>query len=160
MNMTSVTQYFEADHDRLDALFTDFQNLKRRDAAAAKEKFKAFLTGLTRHIVWEEDILFPLFEERTGMRNSGPTEVMRQEHRLIKGHLDAIHEKVRVADPESDDEEAALLDVLKAHNMKEEHILYPAIDQGLDADGVRKVKEAMDAVGPERYASCCGGGHG
>lgn len=160
MTMTSVKRYFEADHDRLDGLFTEFQGLKRIDPAEAKLKFKAFITGLSRHIVWEEEILFPLFEKRTGMTNSGPTEVMRQEHLMIKRHLDAIHDKVRVADPESDLEENALLDVLKAHNMKEEQILYPAIDSGLDAAAAAEVKAAMDAVPEERYAVCCGGaGH-
>ena len=160
MTMTSIKQYFGEDHDRLDGLFTEFQGLKRQDAAAAKLKFKAFITGLSRHIVWEEEILFPLFEERTGMANFGPTEIMRQEHLMIKRHLDAIHDKVRVADPESDLEEKALLDVLKAHNLKEEQILYPAIDAGLDADAIRGIKASMDALPEERYAVCCGGaGH-
>lgn len=159
MTMTGVKQFFEADHDRLDALFAEYQALKRQDAAAAKQKFKAFLTGLTRHIIWEEEVLFPLFEERTGM-TMGPTEVMRQEHKLIKARLDALHDKVRAADPESDAEAAAVLEVLGSHNMKEEHILYPAIDSGLDAAGLEKVKSAMAAVPEERYAVCCGGaGH-
>jgi iron-sulfur cluster repair protein YtfE (RIC family) len=153
--MESITAHFGADHDRLDGLFTEFQSLKRKDPAAAKEKFKGFLKGLTRHIVWEEDVLFPLFEKRTGMTDSGPTAVMRLEHRQIKVHLDAIHDKVRVADPESDAAEAALLQVLKEHNMKEERILYPAIDNGLDSGGLVSVQEAMDAIPEERYACCC-----
>ncbi|MBI4060418.1 MAG: hemerythrin domain-containing protein [Elusimicrobia bacterium] len=148
-------KHFAADHDRLDALFTEFQALKRANPAAAKEKFKGFLKGLTRHIVWEEDVLFPAFEEKTGMRDSGPTAVMRAEHREIKGHLDAIHEKVRVADPDSDASENALLSVLKNHNMKEEQILYPAIDMGLDAAGLDAIRKAMDAIPEERYACCC-----
>lgn len=153
--MDSISEHFAADHDRLDALFTEFQSLKRKNPAAAKERFKGFLKGLTRHIVWEEDVLFPIFEERTGMKDSGPTAVMRMEHRQIKGHLDAIHEKVRVADPDSDASEKALLDVLKAHNMKEERILYPAIDMGLDKAGLDSVRKAMDAIPEERYACCC-----
>ena len=154
--MDSITQHFGDDHDRLDALFTEFQSLKRKDPAAAKEKFKGFLKGLTRHIVWEEDVLFPLFEQRTGMRDSGPTAVMRLEHRQIKTHLDAIHEKVRAGDLDSDASEKALLQVLSDHNRKEEHILYPAIDGGLDADGLMAVQKAMDAIPEERYACCCG----
>ncbi|MBI3297214.1 MAG: hemerythrin domain-containing protein [Elusimicrobia bacterium] len=155
MGMASVRDFFEADHDRLDALFIEFQTLKRKDYPAAKENFKLFLKGLTRHIVWEEDVLFPLFEEKTGMQGMGPTAVMRQEHRVIKGHLDALHEKVRAADPESDDEENALLHVLKDHNMKEEEILYPAIDQSLEAGELEKVEKAMAAIPEERYACCC-----
>ena len=153
--MESITADFAADHDRLDALFTEFQALKRKDPPAAKEMFKAFLKCLTRHIVWEEDVLFPQFEAKTGMRDSGPTAVMRMEHRQIKAHLDAIHEKVRVADPDSDAAEAALLRVLADHNMKEERILYPAIDNGLDAAGLAAVQKAIDAVPEERYACCC-----
>ncbi|OGR75277.1 MAG: hypothetical protein A2X40_06035, partial [Elusimicrobia bacterium GWC2_65_9] len=126
-----------------------------KDPAAAKEKFKGFLKGLTRHIVWEEDVLFPIFEQRTGMRDSGPTAVMRMEHRQIKGHLDEIHEKVRVADPNSDESESALLEVLKGHNMKEEHILYPSIDMGLNKVGLDSVQKAMNAIPEERYACCC-----
>lgn len=161
MNMQSVTEYFEKDHDRLDSLFTEFRALKRSDARAAKRKFKEFLTGLTRHIVWEEEILFPLFEDHTGIKNAGPTLVMRQEHRMIEERLDAIHEKVRAGDPESDAEEAALLDVLGAHNQKEEHILYPAIDDGLDARALEETFARMQAVPSERFDVCCGGeGHG
>ena len=152
MTLTSVKQYFEDDHARLDSLFAEFQSLKRTDAAAAKQKFNAFLSGLTPPHIWEEEILFPLFEERTGMSHTGPTEVMRQEHKIINRHLDAIHGKVRAADPESDSDEADLLDVLNVHNMKEERILYPAIDQALDDDAVKAVEQAMDAIPEERYA--------
>ncbi|MDE2039293.1 MAG: hemerythrin domain-containing protein [Elusimicrobia bacterium] len=153
--MNNVSEYFAADHDRLDALFADFQRLKRADFAAAKEKFKAFLKGLTRHIVWEEDVLFPAFEEKTGMRGMGPTEVMRREHRMIKGRLDAIHDKVRAADPNSDEDERALLELLSAHNMKEESILYPAIDRGLEAGGLADIQRALEAIPEQRYACCC-----
>ena len=84
MNEQSVSIYYGQDHDRLDDLFTKHQQLKRTDFAKAKEYFKEFKFGLQRHIVWEEDILFPLFEEKTGMRGGGPTAVMRMEHRIIK----------------------------------------------------------------------------
>ncbi len=153
--MNSISEYFAQDHDRLDVLFAEFQSLKRKDPAAAKEKFKGFLKGLTRHIVWEEDVLFPIFEKRTGMRDSGPTAVMRLDHREIKKHLDAIHDKVRVADPDSDASEKALLTVLHHHNLKEESVLYPAIDSGLDQAGLDLARKAMDAIPEERYACCC-----
>jgi len=73
---------------------------------------------------WEEEILFPLFEKKTGMQ-FGPTYVMRNEHKEIAAHLESIHKKVQKADPSSDREEQKLLEVLGAHNQKEEAILYP-----------------------------------
>ena len=87
----SVQETFAADHDRLDGLFAAFQTTKRSDYLRAREFFKEFKFGLQRHIVWEENILFPEFERKTGMVNTGPTEVMRQEHRLIRDRLEAIH---------------------------------------------------------------------
>jgi polyphosphate kinase 2 len=66
MATTTVREHFAQDHDRLDALFESFQSLKRSDFSAAKEAFKAFKTGLQRHIVWEDDVLFPLWEEKCG----------------------------------------------------------------------------------------------
>lgn len=154
--MKSVTDHFAADHDRLDGLLSEYQALKRTDHPAAKEKFKEFLKGLTRHIVWEEEVLFPIFEKRTGMKHYGPTEVMRMEHVQIKGHLDAIHEKVRAADPDSDEAIQGLLGVLEGHNRKEEQILYPSIDEGLDPAGLKAAQKAMDDIPPERYSHCCG----
>lgn len=153
--MKSVSDCFEKDHDRLDGHFAEFQKLKRVDFPAAKGNFKQFMFGLKRHIVWEEETLFPIFERNTGMRDMGPTAVMRQEHVLIHERLDALHAKVRAGDAESDAEAEALLAVLKDHNMKEEQILYPAIDQMLVPGELEAVEKAMAAV-PE---PTCGCGH-
>ena len=73
----TISEFYEQDHDRLDELFKTFQKLKRSDFAKAKEAFKEFKFGLQRHIVWEEGVLFPLWEEKTGMSEGGPTFVMR-----------------------------------------------------------------------------------
>ncbi len=154
----SITAFFEADHDRLDALFQKFQQLKRSDFAQAKANFREFLQGLKRHIVWEEEILFPVFEQKTGMRDVGPTAVMRMEHRMIHEALDEIHAKVRVQDPASDEAEQRLLSVLSQHNLKEENILYPTIDR-LVSDAERdavllKVRETSAL----ETGACCGCG--
>ena len=138
----TVSGYYGKDHDRLDDLFKNFQTLKRSDFAKAKENFRDFKFGLQRHIVWEEQVLFPVFEKKTGMR-LGPTEVMRKEHRLIGAFLEAIHQKVKVRDPNTDTEEANLLEVLGQHNRKEELILYPAIDGSFDRDSSRELSELL-----------------
>ena len=150
-----ITAYFEADHDRLDNLFHQFQEMKRSDFKTAKPYFREFFKGLRRHIVWEEDVLFPFFEKANGMA-MGPTEVLRQEHRMIGAILDRIHEKVRAADPNSDQEEAELLAVLGQHNHKEENILYPAIDQYADARCVPELFLQMEEIPQERFQTCCG----
>ena len=153
---STISKFFEKDHDRLDELFKTFQQLKRSDFPKAKEAFKAFKSGLQRHIVWEEDLLFPLWENKTGMSDSGPTPVMRNEHRQIGQLLEAIHGKVAAQNPDSDKEEQALLDILGSHNRKEERALYPAIDQVAGLEDRDTVFQNMENIPEERYKLCCG----
>lgn len=155
----SITSYFEADHDRLDLIFSQFQKLKQRSMGEAKPFFKAFNNGLKRHIVWEEDILFPQFERKSGMTGSGPTFVMREEHRLIGAVLERLHDKVRKGNPSSEQEESELLQILSAHNSKEERVLYPAIDELSSEQEVSEMFLAMENIPVERYQTCCGGHH-
>lgn len=125
--MGAILEFMSHDHDRLDAIFAEF--CKEPDAEKARELFLQFDTGLRAHIVWEEDILFPPFEDRTGMRNTGPTAVMRLEHQQIKQHLQTILETLGETDPSASVN--ALVGVLTAHNLKEENILYPWLDRTL-----------------------------
>ncbi len=125
----TITAFYEQDHDRLDELFKTFQQLKRSDFPKAKEAFKEFEFGLQRHIVWEEDLLLPLWKKETGITEGGATSVMRSEHRQNEQQLEAIHRKAAEQNPESDQEEQSLLNLLGSHNMKEERVLYPGIDR-------------------------------
>jgi iron-sulfur cluster repair protein YtfE (RIC family) len=152
----TITEFFEQDHDRLDELFKTFQQLKRSDFVKAKDAFKGFKVGLQRHIVWEEDLLFPIWEEKTGMSESGPTPVMRNEHRQIGQQLEAIHQKVADQNPDSDQEELALLDLLGSHNRKEERALYPAIDKVTSPEERETIFRSMKNIPEERYKLCCG----
>lgn len=153
-----ISATFEQDHDRLDALFTTFQQQKRKDVAKAREAFAEFKLGLQRHIVWEEDVLFPKWEENSGMAEGGPTQVMRTEHRIIGDCLEAIHRKVQANDPDSELEEQRLVDVLTPHNMKEERILYPSIDQVISDQERAELYQAMKHIPEERYRTPCGSG--
>jgi regulator of cell morphogenesis and NO signaling len=152
----TITAFYEEDHDRLDELFKTFQRLKRSDFSKAKEAFKEFKIGLQRHIVWEEDLLFPLWEEKTGMSEGGPTFVMRHEHRQIGQLLESIHDKVAQQNPDSDQEEQLLLSVLGSHNMKEERVLYPSIDNVISAEERETVFQNMKTIPEDRYNACCG----
>ena len=152
----TISEFYEQDHDRLDELFKTFQKMKRSDFAKAKEAFKEFKVGLQRHIVWEEDILFPLWEKETGITEGGATSVMRTEHRQIGQHLEAIHQKVADQNPDSDQEEQGLLNLLGSHNMKEERVLYPGIDRVTSAGERETVFQSMKNIPEERYKLCCG----
>jgi iron-sulfur cluster repair protein YtfE (RIC family) len=154
--VSTIRETFAADHDRLDQLFESYRQAKQKELRQAREFFKEFKIGLQRHIVWEEQVLFPLFERKTGMSQGGPTEVMRQEHRLIGVYLEAVHEKVRNRDPNSDSEDYFLLSALALHNQKEENILYPTLDRLLSDEEKAEAFAAIQHVPEEAYRVCCG----
>jgi len=131
----TVTGYLSWDHDRLDALLEQATTLVRAgDLVAALAKYTDFAHGLRRHIRLEEEVLFPAFEQATGMVQ-GPTTVMRMEHREI---LDTLSDmQLSLAGKDAAGFEAArndLLAVLQNHNVKEERILYPGTDRALGID--------------------------
>ncbi|HJZ12690.1 MAG TPA: hemerythrin domain-containing protein [Acidobacteriota bacterium] len=147
----SIFEFFERDHDRLDELFLGFQKHKRSNFPKAREYFAAFKFGLQRHIVWEEDVLFPLYDNTVRMEY-GPTFVMRLEHKEIAQKLEALHKKIQSGDVNSDREEQDLKDTLRLHNDKEENILYPTIDRTFTTEEKRSLFEALLKIPEERYA--------
>ena len=141
-----IAEYFESDHQRLDALFQAFQRLKAEDAPRSQIHLQEFSEGLRRHIAWEEEILFPLFEQRTGLVSRGPTLVMRDEHRHIIKHLDAIVSKIASGNIDSVYDEQMMLNILALHNQKEERILYPSIDRAMSDEERSGVFAAMEKL--------------
>ena len=97
----------------------------------AGQAFALFQNAMHKHFEAEESILFPAFEERTGMR-MGPTQVMRGEHAQINGLIAATEAALAARDVDEYSGNAkTLLIMTQQHNMKEEGILYPMCDQHL-----------------------------
>src|SRR6185369_6017791 len=94
----SVTGYLGWDHDRLDeglrSVSSAVGNGRFAEAAARYEEFER---GLLRHLRIEEELLFPVFEARSGMLN-GPTDVMRDEHRQVRMALALMRRGLQQAD--------------------------------------------------------------
>jgi iron-sulfur cluster repair protein YtfE (RIC family) len=141
----TVTQYLRQDHDRIDILIADLcamvedGELERADYSAGDLD-----AALRRHIRLEEDLLFPLFDERIGIR--GPTIVMRDEHRQIEGWLGALERALADGSrAHASTALAELLQILGRHNRKEENILYPKTDSALRPDERRALVARMRA---------------
>lgn len=130
----SITEFFERDHHEIDAIFEKlaFQDIKR-DLFL----FQEFDKRLERHIVWEEKILFPAIAAVNPMIGQGPVRMMNMEHEVIrhsKTNARRAFEKGELSQAREHCE--TVKSMLEQHNMKEEHILYPACDQALDAKAV------------------------
>lgn len=142
----TISTMFDEDHERLDALFKAYQTLKRTDFPKAKSAFLEFKAGLQRHVVWEEDVLFPLWERKSGMTGGGPTIVMRNEHQEIRDCLESLSRKIEAQNPETDREEEFLLDLLDRHNMSEEEVLYPEMDHIISSEEREAAFRAMEKI--------------
>jgi regulator of cell morphogenesis and NO signaling len=147
-NEYAIRDFFRNDHERLDRLLVEFQALKRSDSARAAETFGDFRTGLERHLSWEEEVLFSAFETDDESRTSGPTVVMRAEHRKIEEALQTLDRCLRDGSTNCDEAEARLLEILQAHNFKEERVVYPMVDRMLGAAEKEALLHRIHAIAP------------
>lgn len=133
--LREINEALSWDHDRLDALDAavfELRHEQRFEEAAAL--FAVFAFGLRRHIRFEEEILFPEFDAKSGFpAPMGPTAVMRDEHRGILECLDGLGKAVGDPGARAESLRHALHDILVNHNLKEEHVVYPGTDRALTA---------------------------
>lgn len=82
--MSSISQYLTEEHHHCDDLFAQSEEAaNREDWSRAKADFGLFRRATETHFEMEEQVLFPAFEQATGM-TLGPTQVMRMEHRQMR----------------------------------------------------------------------------
>ena len=130
--MQNIKEFMAENHRHCDDFFVSAE----REVAAgawslAKSAFAKFRDAMLRHFAAEESLLFPAFEERTGI-HMGPTQVMRGEHVKLCELIASAEDALVAQDSEAYQGEAeTLLIMMQQHNMKEESILYPMCDQHL-----------------------------
>lgn len=129
-----LTGVLTGEHRKLDQLWNEVQKAADSGAAAAGARFETFALELRRHIRDEEEILFPGFDERTGM-TAGPTAVMRMEHRQMEALLQELGlEFGNPGSPQIGEQTGALSALLDSHDKKEEGMLYPMMDRVFDEE--------------------------
>lgn len=133
----SITTPLFQHHKHCDEIFAAAEEAcANGDWAAGETAFASLRRELETHFTSEEELLFPAFENATGM-TSGPTEVMRGEHRQMRDLLAQMQEALASRDGDGFDGAAeTLLILMQQHNMKEENILYPMCDNALGASDV------------------------
>ncbi len=133
--MDPISQIMTQQHRYCDDLFSQMEqavsNAQWEDASHHWEQFNQ---ATLAHFNNEEEILFPEFEARTGQRG-GPTQVMRMEHVQMRSLLEGLQQAVmnHYADQVLGVAETLML-MMQQHNIKEEQILYPMIDQQMGTD--------------------------
>lgn len=132
--MTTISSFLETDHASCDQSLSDVEEaVEREDWARARRLMADFEAALHRHFAMEEEVLFPAFEQATGM-TSGPTAVMRAEHRQLRDIVAEASAALQAHDRDGFCAAAETMQILMGqHNLKEEGVLYPAADRMLHA---------------------------
>jgi len=132
--MQTITDFMSADHRSCDRLLVAVeQALADGDWELAQAAFERFRDGMLNHFSAEESVLFPRFEQSTGIYR-GPTQVMRAEHLQMRQLLSAAAAALAARDTDDYSGNAeTLLIMMQQHNVKEENVLYPMCDQHLAA---------------------------
>jgi iron-sulfur cluster repair protein YtfE (RIC family) len=133
--MNGISTYMMRDHRSCDEHFAQADDaVAAGDWARVTRSLAALVNALERHFELEEQILFPAFEERTGM-SAGPTQMMRSEHEGMRTMYADMQRAALAGDVDQYSGLAeTLLLMLQQHNLKEEQILYPMMDQALAAE--------------------------
>jgi hemerythrin-like domain-containing protein/uncharacterized protein (DUF2249 family) len=145
----TISEFLGADHHRLTGYWDEFleavktcelhfETLSptgRGHRVASVDRLSEFIFGLRRHIRMEEEHFFPLFEERSRMpAGSGPTAVMRAEHREIEATLKEMEKFLSVGDCATviqtiEGKPVHPSSLFSSHDTKEERMLYPMADR-------------------------------
>ena len=132
--MSSIKEYMTQDHKDCDEIFAQMEDAVANKSQEAMAKFEEFGDSLTNHFKMEEMVLFPSFEQATGM-TQGPTQVMVMEHEKMRELLSQMREALESSDKDKFfGLSETLMILMQQHNMKEEQMLYTMIEQHLGED--------------------------
>lgn len=124
-----MLEYLGRDHAVIEAALT---GALRGDAT----RMAWLRNALARHLVIEEEILFPAYLEAGGTR--GWVDGLLKEHRLLERQIDQLDDR---------DARRRFMLLLEAHDEKEEQVVYPDILARFD-DGAAALTQQIMAIGP------------
>jgi len=144
--MSNIKDFMTQDHRDCDEIFSQMEEAVANNSDDAIAKFEAFYDDLTNHFKMEEMVLFPQFEQKTGM-TQGPTQVMVMEHEQMRGLLSQMVEAIGAKDNDKFfGLSETLMILMQQHNMKEEQMLYTMIQQHLGGDADHLITQMRTAV--------------
>ena len=142
----TLIEFFMQDHRDCDERWVEVENaIEGGDPTTIQTSWETFDRLQRHHLDMEEQVMFPAFEEATGM-TSGPTMMMRMEHDQMRGLLEQMAGVMQGGDFQGVlDLGDTLLMLVQQHNQKEEGMLYPMANSALAADW-EALKEKLEKL--------------
>lgn len=145
--MASVSEQMTHDHRECDEIYAKAEEtIAAGDFEEGLALWSDFSARVEQHFTLEEETLFPSFEAATGMR-AGPTMVMRGEHLQMREMLKSI--TAAIENQDMDDALGlceSLMIFMQQHNMKEEQVLYPMLNDALPKEETEQQVSQVLAV--------------
>ena len=141
----TISSYLTQDHRACDEEFANMENaVASEDWANATELFNKFAGDLEHHFDMEEKVMFPTFEQKTGMMG-GPTQVMRMEHEQMRNVVSQLKDALELKDKNNFfGVSESLMMLMQQHNMKEEQMLYAMADAHLGGDSATVIEQMKE----------------
>jgi hemerythrin-like domain-containing protein len=141
----TISSYLTQDHRACDEEFANMENaVASEDWANATELFNKFSSDLEHHFNMEEQVMFPTFEQKTGMMG-GPTQVMRMEHEQMRSVVAQLQNALDSKDKNNFfGVSESLMMLMQQHNMKEEQMLYAMADAHLGGDSATVIEQMKE----------------
>lgn len=143
--MEQISTIMTQQHRLCDEHYAALENSAgESDWEQATAAWRRFNQNMLDHFDNEESVLFPAFETATG-NTQGPTQVMRMEHQQMRSLLEGLQQAVenQYAEQVLGVGETLML-MIQQHNMKEEQILYPMVDNAVSTASVSDQLKAME----------------
>lgn len=136
--MDEIAEFMSQDHDRIDGLLERFR-AGTISPKEAQESLETFRCALEKHIEWEERVIFPAFENKTGSEGAVSTDALRLQHEEFRRQIEDLR-KCSSADKQNERNLAeVLIESLKDHNYAEESFIYPWIDSVLELQEKKEI---------------------
>ena len=126
-----------SEHIDLEYLFEKHQRaLVSRDIAESLAAIQAFERGLLQHIAFEDDVLLPLYAAK-GAEEGGTLSIFHAEHRKLREMAEDLVRQSLALERSSDllgsileilDHEALFKGLFSHHAVREENLLFPALE--------------------------------
>lgn len=126
------------EHSELEDLFAKHQRaLLIKDVPAAVATLKTFENELCRHIAFEDQVLLPLYASKRAEVEGAALPIFHAEHRKLKEMASKLVRQTDALDGSPDllgsiiqlfDDEALFKSLFAHHGLREENLLFPALD--------------------------------
>jgi hemerythrin-like domain-containing protein len=127
-----------AEHAELEDLFAKHQRaLLTKDVPAAVATLKTFENDLGHHIAFEDEVLLPLYASKAAEVEGATLPIFHAEHRKLRETAAKLVRETDALDGASDllgailqllDDEALFKGLFAHHGLREENLLFPALD--------------------------------